>query len=282
MNGTTQLGSVAVAANEWSETNTSGTSFRYTLNGSKTINYTVPQNTVATDSSNVRNYSVKVILANGSSKLSTDSGQSNGNLNTCYHSRFAPSSINFSLSSVTESDWTWSCTDWGSIGSSSNKYSGDYSSVKAQFKTSNRADSGYSNLGSQQTLTPSDGSGTISQSLSSITYDVIYCGVTITLVLNFQTIDSATPTGTTTYTYTYSNLFAFYRATPNILYGKNFFCLNQNAPQPYNSNQLLEISAARYTSGNTQVTRDTIYFGTDGTNFKIDPSYGLIIDCGSW
>lgn len=281
MNGTTQLGSVAVAANEWSETNTSGTSFRYTLNGSKTINYTVPQNTVATDSSNVRNYSVKVVLANGSSKLSTDSGQSNGNLNTCYHSRFAPSSINFSLSSVTESGWTWSCTDWGSIGSSSNKYSGDYSSVKAQFKTSNRADSGYSNLGSQQTLTPSNGSGTINQSLSSVAYDIIYCGVTITLTLNFQTIDSAIPIGTTTYTYTYSNLFAFYRATPNILYGKNFFALNQNRPIEGRSDQLLEISTARDTSVSPEVTRDTIYFGTDGTNFKITGN-GLVIDCGSW
>lgn len=281
MNGTTQLGSVAVAANEWSETNTSGTSFRYTLNGSKTINYTVPQNTVATDSSNVRNYSVKVVLANGSSKLSTDSGQSNGNLNTCYHSRFAPSSINFSLSGVTESGWTWSCTDWGSIGSSSNKYSGDYSSVKAQFKTSNRADSGYSNLGSQQTLTPSNGSGTINQSLSSITYDIIYCGVTITLALNFQTIDSATPTGTTTYTYTYFNLFTFYRATPNILYGKNFFALNQNKPIEGRSDQLLEISTARDTSVNPEVTRDKIYFGTDGTNFQITGN-GLVIDCGSW
>ena len=279
MNGTTQLGSVAVAANEWSETNTSGTSFRYTLSGSKTINYTVPQNTVATDSSNVRNYSVKVVLANGSSKLSTDSGQSNGNLNTCYHSRFAPSSINFSLSSVTESGWTWSCTDWGSIGSSSNKYSGDYSSVKAQFKTSNRADSGYSNLGSQQTLTPSNGSGTISQSLSSITYDVIYCGVTITLALNFQTIDSATPTGTATYTYTYSNLFAFYRATPNILYGKNFLCLNKNTPS--NSDQLIEISTAQYSNNGTVTTRNKIYFGTDGTTFQITAN-GLEIDCGSW
>ena len=279
MNGTTQLGSVAVAANEWSETNTSGTSFRYTLSGSKTINYTVPQNTVATDSSNVRNYSVKVVLANGSSKLSTDSGQSNGNLNTCYHSRFAPSSINFSLSSVTETGWTWSCTDWGSIGSSSNKYSGDYSSVKAQFKTSNRADSGYSNLGSQQTLTPSNGSGTISQSLSSITYDVIYCGVTITLALNFQTIDSATPTGTATYTYTYSNLFAFYRATPNILYGKNFLCLNKNTPS--NSDQLIEISTAQYSNNGTVTTRNKIYFGTDGTTFQITAN-GLEIDCGSW
>lgn len=279
MNDTTQLGSVAVAANEWSETNTSGTSFRYTLSGSKTINYTVPQNTVATDSSNVRNYSVKVVLANGSSKLSTDSGQSNGNLNTCYHSRFAPSSINFSLSSVTESSWTWNCSDWGSIGSSSNKYSGDYSSVKAQFKTSNRADSGYSNLGSQQTLTPSNGSGTISQSLSSITYDVIYCGVTITLALNFQTIDSATPTGTATYTYTYSNLFAFYRATPNILYGKNFLCLNKNTPS--NSDQLIEISTAQYSNNGTVTTRNKIYFGTDGTTFQITAN-GLEIDCGSW
>ena len=279
MNGTTQLGSVTVAANEWSETNTSGTSFRYTLSGPKTINYTVPQNTVATDSSNVRNYSVKVVLANGSSKLSTDSGQSNGNLNTCYHSRFAPSSINFSLSSVSESGWTWSCTDWGSIGSSSNKYSGDYSSVKAQFKTSNRADSGYSNLGSQQTLTPSNGSGTVSQSLSSITYDIIYCGVTVTLALNFQTIDSATPTGTATYTYTYSNLFAFYRATPNILYGKNFLCLNKNTPS--NSDQLIEISTAQYSNNGTVTTRNKIYFGTDGTTFQITAN-GLEIDCGSW
>ena len=286
MNGGTQLGSVAVAANEWNETNTSGTSFRYTLSGSKTINYTVPQNIEVTDSSNVRNYSVKVILANGNSKLSTDSDQSNGNLNTCYHSRFAPSSINFSLSSVTESGWTWSCTDWGSIGSSSNKRSGDCSSVKAQFKTSNRADSGYSNLGSQQTLTPSNGSGTISQSLSSITYDIIYCGVTITLALKFQTIDdngtTRTPTGTATYTYTYSNLFTFYRATPNILYGKNFFALNQNQPMGGRNDQLLEISTARDTSVSPEVTRDKIYFGTDGTNFKIDSSHGLVIDCGSW
>lgn len=277
MNGSTSLGSTKVSVNDWQTP--SGYSHIYTLNGSKTINYTVPQNTVATDSSNVRNYSVKVVLDNGSSKLSTDSGQSNGNLNTCYHSRFAPSSINFSLSSVTESSWTWNCSDWGSIGSSSNKYGGDYSSVKAQFKTSNRADGGYSNLGSQQTLTPSNGSGTISQSLSSITYDVIYCGVTITLALNFQTIDSATPTGTATYTYTYSNLFAFYRATPNILYGKNFLCLNKNTPS--NSDQLIEISTAQYSNNGTVTTRNKIYFGTDGTTFQITAN-GLEIDCGSW
>jgi hypothetical protein len=102
---------------------------------------------VAIYSSNVRDYSVKVVLANGNSKLSTDSGQSNGNLNTCFHSRFEPSAINFALSSVTENNWTWTCTDWGSLNSST-KYSNDYSSVKVQFKTSNRADSGYSNLGS--------------------------------------------------------------------------------------------------------------------------------------
>lgn len=280
MNGTTQLGSVAVAADEWNETNESGTSFRYTLNGSKTINYTVPQNTVAIDSSNVRDYSVKVVLANGNSKLSTDSGQSNGNLNTCYHSRFAPSAINFALSSVTEDNWTWTCTDWGSINSSTD-YSNDYYSVQAQFQTSNRPEGGYSSLGNQKNLTPSDGTGVVSQNLSSITYDIIYCGIILILVLNFQSIDNNVPTGTTTYTYTYLNLFTLYRATPNLLYGKNFFAFNQNNPISGRTDQLFEISRAQYMNGDSQITRDKIYFGTDGTIFQITEN-GLIIDCGSW
>lgn len=282
MNGDTPLKKVEVAESDWTESYASGTSYRWTLSSPKIINYVVPANTVATYASNVRDYSVKVVLDNGKSKLSTD--ENNGNLNTCFHTRFAPSSINFKITTVTENSWTWSCSNWGSLTSSTN-YSADYSSVKVQARTSTSSTSGYSNLGSQQTLTSEDlasGSKTIAQSLDNIGGDILYFGAKINVVLNFQTIDdngtTRTPSGTKSYSYTYNGLYTLYRATPNLLYGKNFFALNANSPLPGKTDQILEL---HNTGNGTNAVRNKIYFNDANTYFYLNGS-NLEIDCGSW
>lgn len=272
MLGTTVLGTVDVADSDWN-----GPDGRiYTLKTEKKINYSVPKNTIATYSSNIRNFKVRVVLANSNSS-ETDGG----NLKSCFHFRFDSASINFDFTNVTETQMNWSCSDFGAL-EPTTKYSTGYSSVKIQPKYSIRPGDGYANLGAQETLTStqmSSGGGIFSRSLSSITNDIIYFGAVMTVTLDFQQINSKTPYGTSTYSFTYNNLFTLYRVTPNLLYGKNFFVMNANSPKMSGTsevaNQLLVIRPT--------VNRKVIYIGTDGEEgtFEITAN-GLEIDCGTW
>ena len=300
MNGSTSLGSIAIAASDW--TAPSGTSRIYTLKSAKTIEYVVPANTVRTYSSNVRNYSVKVTLANKNSKLSTDSDQSNGNLNTCFHMPFSPDSINFKITGVSddEKSQTWSCTDWGGL-SSGTRYSVGYSSIKVKSAycttaTGTYTEGSYTTLKASSSASAPASSGSVSLVINKVTQDIIYLGSRVQVTLDYQPVVAPGSTATTPFpvnsqnsgsrTYTLGikkNQFTYYRETPNLLYGKNFFVLNQNLPKDGRTNQLLEIFPAEYKSGSSILKRNTIYFGTDNTSkFVIDENGNLVVDCGSW
>lgn len=279
--GTTVLGSTSIAATDW--ISPSDTDRAYTLSSEKTILYTVPN----CASSATRNYSIKVTLANGKS-ITSDGG----NLKSCLHMRFEPGSINFKVTGSDSSQQDWSCTDWGGDNSGI-QYTDSYSYIGAQVICSSTSNGNYSSLGNATVLKDSDNSisytagtsGTIANSLSSLTYDIIYLGSTINLTLGFQSIDGAMPTGTRNYTYSYVNQFIYYRGTPNLLYGKNFFALNQSSPISGRNDQLLEISTASYTNNNNQVTRNKIYFTqtNNTTYFELDETNGnLLINCGTW
>lgn len=278
MLGSTVLGQTSIAGSEWS-----GSGRIYTLNSVKTIDYIVPANTQTDYSNGVRDFSIKVVLANGQSKLSTESGQSNGNLNTCIHYRFYPNAINFKITGVNanETSLSWTCTDFGGYTQDS-AYGNSYSSITVQPKYSIN-NSTYTDLDDIYTITDVDKTnkgGTIdNRTISSISGDVIYFGVVLKLTLALQGVyDGAVPTLASgydqTYSYTYNNLYNYYRATPNILYGKNFFVLNSNFPRS-NANMLMEIKETQ--------TRNTIYVGSGDTAGTLEiTTDGLVIDCGSW
>ncbi len=277
MLGSTVLGQTSIAGNEWSMSGRI-----YTLSQAKTIDYIVPANTQAAYSNGVRDFSINVVLANGQSKLSTASGQSNGNLNTCIHYRFYPNAINFKITGVNanETSLSWTCTDFGGYTSAS-AYGNSYSSITVQPKYSIN-NSTYTDLNGIYTITDADKTnkgGTIERTISSINGDIIYFGAVLKLTLALQGVyDGAVPTLASgydqTYSYTYNNLYNYYRATPNILYGKNFFVLNSNSPRS-NANMLMEIKETQ--------TRNTIYVGSGDTAGTLEiTTGGLVIDCGSW
>lgn len=281
MDGSTSLGTASITSSQW--TAPSGTNRLYTLNTTKTIDYTVPPNTGGVE----KDFSVKVVLDNGQSLTSTGS-----NLKSCFHMRFSPTSINFKITSANDSSQGWSCTDWGGSNSAT-KYSDSYSSIQIQENYATSPNGTKTYIGSLTNIIsiPSGGGGTgsFSNSLASYNSDVLYLGAQVKVTLKFQPVvypanfsaTSPIPVGTKVFTYTYNNLFTYYRAVPNLLYGKNFFCLNMNQPTSGRTDQLLEIAATRDTTVSPNIDRDKIYFGTDGTNFQITTN-GLVIDCGSW
>ena len=240
---------------------------------------------------------MKIILL-GNNRTKTDLTSS-----ICKYRRIQTSSISPKIFLVSELDsqpnnftFTYQITDYGGdstvgTGFSSASLQGGYSAITGRFFKCSSAGGTYSTVGSSSINLK--GKGTSNQTISiddsgtgSLNTDIIYFGFKLYLTVAFVKIGSATPTGTSYYevpssTKPFQNLYTFYRETPNLLYGKNFFALNQNSPISGRTKQLLEISTAQYTSGSSVITRDTIYFGTDGTNFQITTN-GLVIDCGSW
>jgi len=85
------------------------------------------------------------------------------------------------------------------------------------------------------------GTGNLSGSTTSILYDIVYFGVIVTVTLRFTSIDGAFPDGTNSYIYSYQNQKVLYRATPNLLYGKNYFVLNATTPASGVTDQILEL-----------------------------------------
>lgn len=282
----TLLGYVNGTASDWELL--SGSNRIYKLKYAKTIDYFIQSITQTTD----KTFCIKIILSNGQTKTDLTSS-------ICKYRRIQTSSINPKIIAVSESEpssnnftFTYQITDYGGddiveSGFSAASKQGGYSAITGQFFKCSSAGGAYSAVGSDTIdLKGKDTRNwpySVEDTNGPLSNDIIYFGIKLTLTVAFVEIGGLTPTGQTTYPLEiYKNLYTYYRETPNLLYGKNFFCLNQNAPQAHN-NQLLEISAARYTSdGGTQITRDTIYFGTDGTKFRIDSSNGLVIDCGSW
>ena len=285
MNGSSVLGSVAITGSEWTAPSTAG-NYVYTLSGTKYIPYTLPVSSEA----EVRNYSVRIVLANGreASIISTNS-TTNNNLNTTSIHRFNPAAINLMINTASEDennqtfDATWACTDFG--GSIENtKYSNSYSTVSVQLQCCDTPNGAYTLLGNAVSLsnvgtTSMSGTGSLSGSTSSILYDIVYFGIKLIITLRFTQIDGATPMGTTTYTYYYKNQKVLYRATPNLVYGKNYFVLNATVPTSGITDQILELHRTR--------TRDTIYIGDlikatlKITNDGLAVS-NFIIDSGTW
>lgn len=296
MSGTTELGRTTITSNEWDAP--IGTNRLYTLNSDKTIDYVVPPNTIATYASNKRNFTIKVVLGNGQS--ATSSGE---NLNTCFHMRFARSSIDFTITGVSDNEekQIWSCKDWGGL-SSGTCYSIGYSKIEVESAYCTTPTGEYTEPSSYTTLKESSSAsapaetGTVSFNISKVTQDIIYFGSRVRVILDYQPVvapGSTAPTpipinstnnGSFIYTFDLKkNQFTYYRETPNLLYGKNFFVLNQNLPKSGRNDQLLEIFPAEYKSGINVLKRNTLYFGTDNTSkFVIDENGNLVIDCGSW
>jgi hypothetical protein len=112
--------------------------------------------------------------------------------------------------------------------------------------------------------------GTLQGATSGINLDIVYFGAKVTVNLRFTQIDSATPTGTSTYTYYYKNQKVLYRATPNLLYGKNYFVLNATAPANGVTDQILELHET--------ATRKTVYIGDLVKGTLTITNNGLTID----
>jgi hypothetical protein len=191
MNGSSVLGSVAITGSEWTAPSTAG-NYVYTLSGTKYIPYTLPVSSGA----EVRNYSVRIVLANGreASIISTNS-TTNNNLNTTSIHRFNPAAINLMINTASEDennqtfDATWDCTDFG--GSIENtKYSNSYSTVSVQLQCCDTPNGAYTLLGNAVSLsnvgtTSMSGTGSLSGSTSSILYDIVYFGIKLIITLRF-------------------------------------------------------------------------------------------------
>lgn len=280
------LGTVRGDASDWEFLSGSNRIYKLKDSSSKSIDYLITSITATAD----KTFCIKIILDNGYTKTDLTSS-------ICKYRRIQTSSISPKIKFVTESEpssnnftFTYQIADYGGdniveSGFSSASKQGGYSAITGQFFKCSSAGGEYSAVGSSIIDLKGKNAENYSYSVvdtnSPLSNDIIYFGIKLTLTVAFVKIGGLTPTGTTVYSLeVYKNLYAYYRDTPNILYGKNFFCLNQNAPQLH-SDQLIEISTAQYSNNGTLTTRNTIYFGTDGTNFKIHSS-GLIIDCGSW
>lgn len=285
MNGDTVLKSTTIKSDEWIAPSTAG-NYIYTLNGNKYITYTLP----AINTAEVRNYSVRIVLTNEKEDSIISSNiTTNNNLNTTSIHRFIPSSINFAISAASEDansgvfNATWTCTDFG--GSVENtKYTNTYSTIAAQLQCCNTPTGTYTDVGSAVSLpnvgtTSMSNTGDLSGSTSSILYDIVYFGAKLVVTLRFADIDNETPTGTSVYTYYYKNQKVLYRATPNLLYGKNYFVLNATIPTTGITDQILELHGT--------ATRKTIYIGDLIKGKLTITNNGLTIDnftinCGTW
>lgn len=307
MLGDISLGQTSIASTEW--TAPSGYDHLYTLNVEKTIPYTVPKNSVVDEASNVRNFYIKIVLLedNNTITLSTDTGQSNGNLNTCIHYRFDLDAVKFSSDNPSEDNNNfyvdWFCTrvgddnvvDFGGMTPES-YYSKSYSSITLQLRYDTTSSGEYSNnnnVGNPVSLS-NVGTGNIPThdtigGSASISTDIVYFGIYVTYILAFVSIGTKIPTGQTTYTRLYKNLATLYRSTPNLLYGTNFFVLNASSPLETTVNQVptqvtdqvLELHPG--TGG-----RNKIYFHNTNHYIMIDDNNnevifeGMIVNGGTW
>lgn len=270
------LNSASITVSDWTAPSGQG-NYLYTLNTSKFLNYTLPLLTTSID----MNYEVKVILSNGTTTIINNIN----NLKSTRYYKITPGDINFSLTSCSEINSIlslgWECTNFGGDIENTD-YTTGYSAISIQPQYSNMPTGTYTNVGSSFSL---DNVGTSSMSssgvlegieTSSIIQDIIYFGATVTLVLNFQAIDSIMPMGSSTRIYSCVNQQTLYRATPNLTYGKNFFAFNSSIPRG-TSDELLTIRSSN--------NRKKIYIGDNdqyaGT-FIITDNVGLVIDCGSW
>lgn len=285
MNGDSILNYTTVADSEWTAPSTSG-DYIYTLNGHKYVNYTLPVSNIA----EVRNYSVRIVLANGKDGLITGSTTPANNLNTTSIHRFSPSFINFKINTVSEDpenqlfNTSWTCTDFGGSIQNTN-YTNSYSTVMAQLQYSNTPTGTYIDIGSTNTL-PNVGTSSMSASgdllgasTSGVLYDIVYFGIKLIVTLRFTEIDDETPTGTSIYTYYYKNQKVLYRATPNLLYGKNYFIMNATLPTSGITDQILELHETE--------TRKSIYIGDLVKGVLTITNNGLttdnfIINGGTW
>ena len=270
----TILGTVSGSAGNWTEVSTRTWEFT-----SKTIDYIIPTITATANAT----FYFEILLGNGQSGSNTS--------DICKYRRIDLSAINPTITAVSETstdifNFTYQIADYGgdttvATGFSTATKQGGYSAITGRFIDCATINGTYKNMGSANIDLKGKGTGNLTQTVddtsSPLTADVLYFGLKINLTLDFVAVNNATPLGTSTYTLSFFNLFTFYRSTPNLLYGKNFFVLNANQPISGVTDQILELHETG--SGNT--IKNKIYFKDQNTYFAIT-SNGLEIDCGSW
>ncbi len=264
-------------------TDWTGSASSWTLTN-KIISYTI--NNVITSSYNVDFY-VQIALGNGQSHNFSPA-------ENCRYRRIQTSEIKPSINEVTENAEEHKFLINGTIGDyggdGAGPKSGGYSNITLQYIQCATPSGEYQNLGSSFSKTGTNSISINQENLSDtvqLNSDIVYIGLQVNLTLAFETIEIEnnvyTPTGNPILsTLIFKNLGSpFYRETPNLLYGKNFFGINTSSPLTNISDQVLEI----HQIGN----RNKIYFYNgshyiqlpDGVSNKFTIE-GLVIDCGTW
>ena len=274
----TILGTISGTANDWELLSGSTRIYSLKTSGNKSIDYLISSISTSVN----KTFHVLVTLDNGYTKELTSS--------ICKYRRIQTSSIKPKITAVSESEpssnifnFTYQITDYGGdtvveTGFSTASKQGGYSSITGRFIKSATSNGTYQNVGSSNIDLKGKNAETLVQNVndtsSPINNDILYFGIEVYLTVAFVKIGNATPTGTSSYTLTFKGLYTLHRATPNLLYGKNFFVMNGTVPRS-ESNMLLEIKDTN--------TRNTIYIGNSDTAGTLQiTTGGLVIDCGSW
>lgn len=267
---------------------TGGDRDTYTTNISFT--YTIPE---IKESSNI-DFNIMLRLNNNESKSIT-----HDNLKICKFRRFDISMVRPTITSIEETSTNvfkihYKIEDCGgdtnvAAGFSAETKQGGFSDIKISFYRSATLSQGYEAFGNEDdakglSLNGKDVSKTDSNPITG-SPQTLYFGLKVTFTLNFIEISSNIPYGTKIIdSEVYKDLYIFYRESPNLLYGKNFFVLNSKYPSDNRDDQLLEICPSQYVLDNETKYRTKIYFNQNGdTYFELDRSNGdLKINCGSW
>ena len=152
--------------------------------------------------------------------------------------------------------------------------------IIGQIKCSDSLNGTYNNIGSSFNIPTNTSTATQSASISSYSDDVLYFKLHTTLNITFTQINSKTPAGTSTYQGLSAQAFTLYRATPTLLYGKNFLVINSTQPKMNGNDEVTDqLLVIRPNNDHKK-----IYIGAEGYEgvLEIDVTKGLIIDGGTW
>ena len=183
-------------------------------------------------------------------------------------------------------DINYNVTDFGGVGVPPAK--SQYSNIQLLLYYNFDGGDNYNQLNNSINIENQSGSCTYALGSVELTSEKIYIKPQITVINDFQTVNSYTPTGNPSHTRAYNTMstFVFYNSVPNLAYGKNFFLINTTNTNQHND-QIFIIRPVEYTDENsTTVTRNKIYFGTGENNssetyFEISGN-DLVINGGTW
>ena len=231
------------------------------------LEYTLPQSLFINEQ-NIDFYLIYT-LANGNS--------ANTNKKICKLVKLVSNELNATVITVEEEPAsTANVTYQNNFTSTNTAYT-----ITGQIKCSDSLNGTYNNIGSSFNIPTNTSTAIQSASISSYSDDVLYFKLGTTLNITFTQINSKTPAGTSTYQGLSTQAFTLYRATPTLLYGKNFLVINSTQPKMDNNDeevgdQLLVIRPNH--------DHKKIYIGAEGYEgvLEIDVTKGLIIDGGTW